>query len=159
MGETELPKRQAEIPIGDFLNYIVLVLGIVAMAVVLTLLIRVQRGLLGIVLAAIAVVLLAYWVSELMKLVKKEFSLPSAQIKWNPDLLDKGDEIIVVGTVPGPESVNAEFRDGVLEIRGGQGFHEFVVLEKALRIKEVRYVNRVLQVTLAKKSALSVREQ
>lgn len=154
-----MPKRQAEIPIGDFLNYIVLVLGIVAMAVVLTLLIRVQRGLLGIVLGAIAVVLLAYWIRELRKIVKKEFSLASAQIKWTPDLLDKDDEIVVVGIVPGPESVNAEFRDGVLEIRGGQGFHEFVVLEKALRIKEVRYVNRVLQVTLAKKSVLSVREQ
>ncbi len=158
MGEAELVKRQAEMPIGEFLNYVILVLGIVAMAIVLTLLIRVQRGLLGIVLGAVAVVLLAYWISELRKIVKKEF--PSAQIKWTPDLFDKGDEIIVVGMVPGPESrVRAEFRDGVLEIRGGQGFHEFVTLADALRIKEVKCVNRVLQVTLAKKSLLNVREQ
>jgi len=160
MGETGLPKRQAEIPIGDFLNYVILVLGTVAIAIVLTLLIRVQRGLLGIVLGAIAVLLLAYWVSELRKIVKKEFSLPSAQIKWTPDLLDKGDEIVVVGMVPGPErQVNAEFRDGVLEIRGGQGFHEFVTLGQVLRIKEMKYVNGVLQVRLTKKSILSVSEE
>jgi len=155
-----LVKRQAQIPIGDFLNYVILVLGIVAMTVVLTLLIRVQRGLLGIVLGAIAVVLLAYWVRELRKIVKKEFSLPNAQTKWAPDLLDRGDEIVLVGIVPGPESrVNAEFRDGVLEIHGGQGFHEFVALRQALRIREIKYANRVLQVRLTKKSVLSVREE
>lgn len=160
MGETELAKRQAQISIGDFLNYIILVLGIVAMAVVLALLVRVQRGLLGIVLGAVAVVLLAYWVSELRKIVKKELSVPGAQIKWAPELFDKADEIVVIGIVPGPESeVEADFRDGVLEIRGGRGFHEFVTLRDAMRIKEIKYVNRVLQITMAKNSALNVREQ
>jgi len=158
--EAELPRRQAAIPIGDFLNHIILILGLIAIAVVLTLLIRVQRGLLGIVLGAIAVALLAYWISELRKIVKKEFSLPTARTKWAPDLLDKEDEIVLVGMVPGPEScVKAEFRDGVLEIQGGQGFHESVTLRQALRIKEMKYANRVLQVRLTKKPILSVREK
>ena len=147
-------------PIGDLLNYVILLLGIVAMAIVLTLLVRIQRGLLGIVLGAGAVALLAYWVIELRKIVKKEFSLPTARTKWVPDLLNKGDEIVLVGMVPGPESsVKVEFRDGVLQIQGGQGFHESVILRQAMRIKEMKYANRVLHVRLTKKLIPSVEEE
>lgn len=152
-------KRDHGPSLGEFLNYIVLVVGMLVIAVVLVLLVRVQRGLLGIVLGAIAVGLLVYWVSELRKIVKKELSVPST-MKWSPDILYQGDEIIVVGVVPGPQKkVNAEFRNGILEVRGGQRFHEFVTLGKHLKIEETKYVNHVLQVKLGKESVPSVKQQ
>lgn len=144
-------KRDRGISLGEFLNYIVLIVGMLVIAVVLMLLVRVQRGVLGIVLGAIAVGLLVYWISELRKTVKKEFSVPSA--KWSPDILHQGDEIIVVGVVPGPEKkVKVEFRNGILEVRGGQRFHEFVTLGEHLKVEETKYVNRVLQVRLGKEA-------
>ena len=137
-------KRDRETSLAEVFNYTILVGGMLVIAVVLALLVRVQRGLLGIVLAAVAVGLLVYWISELRKTVKKEFHVPTA-VEWSPDILYEGDEIIVVGVVPGPErKVKAEFRDGILEVQGGQRFREFVRLGKHLRIQETKYVNRVL---------------
>ena len=145
-------KRDRGTSLGEFLNFIVLVVGMLVMTVVLVLLVRVQRGLLGIVLGAIAVGLLVYWISELRKTVKKEFSIPSA-MKWSPDIFHRDDEIIVVGVVPGPEKkVKVEFRNGILEVRGGQRFHEFVTLGEHLKVEETKYVNRVLQVRLGKET-------
>ncbi|MDH5795288.1 MAG: hypothetical protein OEZ24_04190 [Candidatus Bathyarchaeota archaeon] len=152
-------KRDRGTSLAEFFNYVVLIVGMLVMTVVLALLVRVQRGLLGIVLAAAAVALLAYWINELRKTVKKELSVPSA-MKWSPDILHQGNETIVVGTVPGPEEkVKAEFRNGILEVRGGQRFFEFVTLGKDLKIEETKYVNRVLQVRLRKESVPSVKEQ
>jgi hypothetical protein len=152
-------KRDRGMSLPEFFNYIILIVGMLVIAVVLALLVRVQRGLLGIVLGAIAVGLLVYWVSELRKTVKKEFSVPSA-VKWSPDIFHRDDKVIVLGVVPGPEKkVKAQFRDGILEVRGGQGFHEFVSLGKHLRIEEAKYVNRVLQVRLRKESLPSLKER
>lgn len=151
-------KRDRQTPLAEVFNYIILVVGMLVIAVVLALLVRVQRGLLGIVLAAVAVGLLVYWIGELRKTVKKEFYAPSV-VKWNPDILYEGDEIIVVGVVPGPENkVKAEFSNGILEVRGGQRFREFVRLGKNLRIEETKYVNRVLQVKLRKEPLPSLSE-
>jgi hypothetical protein len=148
-------KRGSETSLAEFLNYIVLIAGILVIALVLALLVRVQRGLLGIAVAAVAVGLLVYWISEFRKTVKKELSVPST-VKWSPDILYQGDEVIVVGAVPGPDKkVNAEFRNGTLELRGEQKFHEFVTLGEHLIIEETKYVNRVLQVRLRKESVPS----
>jgi hypothetical protein len=141
-------KRDHGISLAEFLNYIILIVGMLVIAVVLMLLVRIQRGLLGIVLAAAAVGLLVYWISELRKTVKKEFT---SVVKWSPDILYEGDETIVVGVVPGPaHKVKAQFKNGVLEIQGGQRFRESLPLGKHLRMQETRYVNSVLQVRLAK---------
>ena len=135
-------------PLAEFLNYVILIVGMLVIAVVLMLLVRIQKGLLGIVLAAAALVLLAYWIVELRKTVKREFA---TKVKWSPDILHINDEIIVVGVVPGPESkVNAEFRNGALVIQGGRRFHETILLGKHLRLQETKYINSVLQVRLAK---------
>ena len=155
-------KRGSETSLAEFFNYIVLIAGMLVIAVVLALLVRVQRGLLGILLGAIAVGLLVYWVSELRKTVKKEFSIPVAPstMKWSPDIFYHGDEIIVVGRVPGPEEkVKVKFRDGILEVRGGQNFHESVTLQGHFRVEEVNYLNCVLQVRLTKESISGVKEQ
>jgi uncharacterized membrane protein YraQ (UPF0718 family) len=148
-------KRDRGMSLPEFFNYIILIVGMLVIAVVLALLVRIQRGLLGIILAVVAVGLLVYWISELRKTVKKEFSVPSA-IKWSPDILHQGDEIIVVGAVPGPEKkVKVEFRNGILEVRGGQRFREFVTLGEHLNVEETKYVNGVLQVRLGKESCFS----
>ena len=50
-----------------------LVIGIFLMGLLLLFLIRIQRGLLGLVLAGVAVILMIYWMREIRQLVKKEF--------------------------------------------------------------------------------------
>ncbi|MEK0325432.1 MAG: hypothetical protein QQN63_06980, partial [Nitrosopumilus sp.] len=52
----------------------VLIIGVIVIGVILMLLVRVQRGLLGIILAALASGLLIYWLREVRNIVKKEFS-------------------------------------------------------------------------------------
>jgi HSP20 family molecular chaperone IbpA len=148
--EMELTKRGNETSLAEFFNHIVLIAGILVIALVVALLVRIQRGLLGIAVAAVAVGLLVYWISEFRKTVRKELSVPST-VKWNPDILYQDDEVIVVGEVPGPDKkVNVEFRNGTLELRGEQKFHEFITLGEHLKIEETKYVNRVLQVRLRK---------
>lgn len=155
-------RRESKTYLAELLNYVVLIVGILVIGVVLVLLIRVQRGLLGIVLAAIAVGLVVYWMNELRKTVKQEFPIPAtpSTTKWSPDIFYRGDEIIVVGRVPGPEEkVRVKFRNGTLEVRGGQNFHESVTLQEHLRVEEVNYTNCVLQVRLIKESISGLKEQ
>jgi len=155
-------RRESKTQLAELLNYVVLIVGILVIGVVLVLLIRVQRGLLGIVLAAIAVGLLVYWINEVRKTIKRELSIPITPntMKWSPDIVYHGDEIIVVGRVPGPEEkVEVKFKHGVLEVRGGQNFHEFVTLQEHFRVEEVNYLNCVLQVRLTKGSISAVKEE
>jgi len=126
------------------------------MLLLLVFFLRVSRGLLGIVLAGLAVVLILYWIRELRRTVKQEWhSIPrpapitTYRDTWDYELVDNGNTITLVAVVPGPASeVKARIEGHVLAIQGGSGFRKLVKLPTRLSIRAISYVNGVLNVKL-----------
>ncbi len=130
----------------------VLIIGVIIIGVILMLLVRVQRGLLGIILAALASGLLIYWLREVRGIVKQEFSssgVTRSKPEWNYDLMEMKDEVTLVADVPGPEEeIKVQLEGEKLEIRGGNNFFKTVKLPKILNILNTNYLNGVLEVKL-----------
>ncbi|MCS7133193.1 MAG: hypothetical protein NZ921_00120 [Candidatus Caldarchaeum sp.] len=125
---------------------LMLVLVVVA---VLSLLIRVQTGLLGLVLGGLAVGLTAYWFMALKKSLGKS--------TWDDYLLElrqEGDIVDLTAQVPGPENkVKLELFGRKLVLQGGMGFRRTVKLPFEAIIRELRYVNGILTARLVKRTA------
>lgn len=133
------------------------ILSLVVIGMIVTLLIRVQRGLLGFILATLAMALLVYWLKEFRKTVKDELlpAMSPSKAEWVYDVVDHGSEMRVIAEVPGPESeVKASLVDHNLEILGGQGFRKLVKLLDEVEITEITYRNGVLQVKLKTRTGL-----
>ncbi|WP_309492539.1 Hsp20/alpha crystallin family protein [Candidatus Hecatella orcuttiae] len=151
MGEVTVQRKP---PNEDLISAAILLLGLIVIGFLLILIIRVQRGLLGIVLAGLAVFLLVYWLRELRKTVKEEWlAVPvQQQVEWAYDLIDRDSELILVAEVPGPEDqVKVKLEGRVLEIAGGHGFHKRVKLPRNVEKPETTYNYGVLEVRLKKK--------
>jgi HSP20 family protein len=137
----------------EIYRYIILAIGIIAIVFIVAIIIRIQRGLLGFILSGVAVLLLAYWLREILRTIRKEMSPPfaSTQKTWVYDIIDSRDSITFVAEVPGPENqVRVELIERTLKIRGGQEFVKEVMLPEASDIVESHYVNGVLNVRLKK---------
>ena len=108
----------------DIVFHAITILSLLVIGIIVTRLIRVQRGLLGFILAALTIVLVLYWMKELRGTVKEELlkvTRPS-KAKRIYDIVNHGSEVEVVAEVPGPESeVKASLVDHNMEILGGQG--------------------------------------
>jgi hypothetical protein len=130
-------------------SVMVLLLGVMAMALLLRVVVRGSRGLVGIVLMGAAVVLLVYWAREAYRTVGQEFDITDVgeEKEWNYEIHREGDEAVLVGEVPGPErELEVRIRGKVLEVRGGQGFVRKVKMPFAVKEWDQSYRNGVLQV-------------
>ncbi|MEM4297739.1 MAG: Hsp20/alpha crystallin family protein [Nitrososphaerota archaeon] len=129
-----------------------LVIGILVISAVLMILVRIQRGLLGFVLAGITILLIAYWLNEIRKTIKSEMTPSIAKSKkWVYDIIDEQDSITFVAEVPGPEDqIKVELQERTLKICGGQEFVREVKLPKPAEIIESKYLNGVLNIRLRK---------
>jgi len=134
----------------------ILVIGVLVIGILLVFMIRIQRGLLGVILAGVATALLLYWLREIRRTVKKEWlgETPPSKSEWTYDLVDRGAEIAVIAEVPGPEDqISVKIVDHSLEIRGGENFFQQVKLPKDVEAPETTYNNGVLQVILKRKQS------
>ena len=136
----------------EITSLLLLVVGIIAIGVVLTALLRTQRGIIGVVLGGVAVLILIYWMHELRKLTKTQPRHALArETEWNYDLIEGADLLTVVAEVPGPgDAVRAHLRQRSLEIRGGNGFRREIPLSVPVRLAEIVYNNGILTVRLIK---------
>jgi len=136
---------------------VVSIIGVIIIGIILMSLVKVQRGLLGIILAALASGLLIYWLREVRGIVKKEFSsdgVTRSKPEWNYDLMEMKDEVTLVADVPGPEEeIKVQLEGGKLEIRGGNNFFKTVNLPKILNILNTNYLNGVLEVKLKREAS------
>ncbi|MGQ9718583.1 MAG: Hsp20/alpha crystallin family protein [Nitrososphaerales archaeon] len=149
-------KRGSRVDVRDDLSLAILLIGIVVIGLILMLIVRVQRGLLGLVLAGLTVVLLVYWLREFRRAVKKELipETPSKRAEWTYELIEDEDEITILGEVPGPEDqVKVEIVDGKLEIKS-VNFQKVVKLLQDVSIISKSYINGVLNVRLRKQKSL-----
>lgn len=147
-----LYKKRRGREIGDAINIITIFIGLIVVGVILTLLVRFQRGLLGIVLGGLAVALVIYWVLEIRKTMKTEFKVREIEAReWSPDIIENKDEIVVVGKVPGPrEKIKVLLEENFLEVKGGLGFRKVVKLPSKIVSFNSSYNNGVLEVRLKK---------
>jgi len=147
-------RTQPESQTLETLSLAIMLLGVIVIGMILFLFVRLQRGLLGFVLAAFAVILLVYWLKEVRGAVRKELSeeVPPSKAKWVYDLIEKGEGFILVTEVPGPESqIEVKLVGRILEIVGGCSFQKQVKIPKEVEISETTYRNGILQVKLKKK--------
>ncbi|MGQ9469070.1 MAG: hypothetical protein ACUVTD_04505 [Nitrososphaerales archaeon] len=149
-------KRKQRPNAWNDLSLAILLIGIVVISLILMLIVRVQRGLLGLVLAGLAVVLLVYWLREFRRAVKKELvpEIPLKKAEWTHELIEDKDEIIFLAEVPGPEDqIKVEITDSTLEVKS-INFQKVVKLPHKVSIFSKSYVNGVLNVRLKKQENL-----
>jgi hypothetical protein len=147
-----LYKKRRGNEIGDAINIITVFIGLIVVGVILTLLVRFQRGLLGIVLGGLAATLVIYWIVEIRKTLKTEFKVREIESgEWIPDIIEDKDEIVIVGKVPGPrEKIKVLLEENSLEVKGGLGFRKVVKLPSKIVSFNTSYTNGVLEVRLKK---------
>jgi len=140
----------------DSTSFAILIIGIVIIGIILMLIIRVQRGLLGVILGGVAAFLLVYWLIEIRRTMRDEWSpiskpKPSA---WTYDLLKQGSKITFVAEVPGPESeVRTRLTGNILEVMGGQNFYKQIRLPSEAEEAKTTYHNGVIEVRMKSKQS------
>lgn len=137
---------------ADIASMFVFVVGLFLIGILLLFLIRVQRGLFGLILAGLAAALMIYWMREIRQIVRGEFEpIQPSKKKWTYDVLEGKDTVTVVAEVPGPaEDVKVELRGRSLAIFGGQSFKKKVSVPKGLTLIDTSYVNGILNVRLSR---------
>jgi len=137
----------------ETLRLTTIALALVAIALVLLATVRLQRGMIGFILAGLAIALVIYWIKELYTSAKKEM-VPSVakHKKWFYDIIDEEETITIVAEVPGPEEmVKAEVVGRIVKIYGGQEFTREVKLPKDCELVHSSYINGMLNMKLRKK--------
>ena len=127
-----------------------LILGILAILLLLilfSLMLRLGRGILGLILIGIIVLLGLYWFKE----VRKALKTYRPKIEYPLELVENGDLLILTAQVPGPEEeVSVKILGKKLLIRGGRGFKKTVKLPYPVRILKRSYINGILHLQFIK---------
>jgi HSP20 family molecular chaperone IbpA len=133
------------------LEFVIPLLVLLFLGVMYVMVMRIEHGYAGFIILAAASLLMIYWVRELKKMARTEeprmMRKEQEQKTWVYDLIKGDQELVFVAEVPGPEDqVTVRLINGVLYIRGGQGFAREVQLDvtEDMGIAEFRYRNGVL---------------
>ena len=120
------------------------------MGVLMLFLIRIQRGLLGLLLAGITGALMIYWMREIKNMTKNEFkTAKTRKKKWNYDFLESDSTITLIAEVPGPiEDVKVNLNKKTISIIGGGSFKKKVSIPSGLSLISTSYLNGVLTINL-----------
>jgi len=147
-----LYRRRRGPDLTETANILTLIVGVIVIALILGLLVRFQRGLLGIILGSLAATLAVYWILEFRKVVKKDSGTKPFEAKeWTPDIIEGEAEILVVGKVPGPEEkIRVILHDNLLEVKASLNFRELIRLPTKAVSFNTLYNNGVLEVRLKK---------
>jgi HSP20 family protein len=131
-----------------------LVSAVFIIGVLLLFLVRVQRGLLGLVLGGLAAALVIYWMREFRQMVKGEVETAQPTKKWTYDVLEGAETVTFVAEIPGPaEEIRVELRSRSLAVFGGQGFKKKVAVPEGLTLTETSYLNGILNVRMSRHRA------
>lgn len=130
---------------GNLLRDIILAVSVAIAILLLILIFKIKGGLLGMVLGAITVTALIYWLREVKRIFRQE-TQPS-EIDWLYEIIEDRENIVFIARVPGPpEKVKVKISDGIMEIRGGGGFLRRVEIPRGIKILEKSYSNGVLRI-------------
>ena len=125
-----------------------LILGILAtllLLILFSLMLRLGRGILGLILIGVIALLGIYWFKE----VKKALKTYRPRIEYPLELVEDGDLLTLTAQVPGPEEqVSVKISGRKLLIRGGRGFKRVVKLPYPVKVLKRSYVNGILHLEL-----------
>lgn|GEM_PF-973572 len=162
----------------DEASLFILIIGVALAGIILGLLVRFERGIVGLLVAGAAIGLLAYWLMEIRKAaggeVKVEIARQEAPSRtlmeqrppkarkpegWTYDLIDEGEQMTLIAEVPSPtEKIRVTQSERTLQIVSGQDFDQVVELPENAEVLKATYKNRVLQIVLRKKPMRGPRE-
>ena len=130
--------------------------ALIVVTIVILITVRLQRGLLGLLLGGLAVSLTIYWLHYIFRAVrmKRLLGMKAKSEPWKPDIIDLGDELLVVGKIQIPkEEINVQVHDRALHVQSGSGVRARITLPIQAETSNVSYRNGVLEIRL-KKTAL-----
>ena len=143
-------------PSAKSLNYVVPIILLIFFGLVYAMSLRADNGFVSFILIGIALVTIVYWTKVIKKMVltqKPKFSAREQETKnWVYDLIKGDNETVFVAEVPGPEDrIAVRLIDGVLYIRGSQGFSKEVQIEgsNTMQIADFKYRNGVLTLRIS----------
>ena len=138
-------------PTNKLLNYIIPVILLIFFGLVYAVSLRADNGFVGFILIGGALITIAYWTIVIKKMVrtgKPKFTARDQESKnWVYDLIKGDQETVFVAEVPGPEDkIMVRLIDGILYVRGSQGFSKQVPIEGSneMQISDFKYRNGVL---------------
>jgi len=121
-----------------------------------SLLIRLERGLLGLILSVIVIIVGFYWFKE----IKKALATGRSAKEYPLEISEEDDVISLTAQVPGPEDVvSFEISGKKLLLRGGMGFKKVIKLPCRVRVLSSSYINGILHIKLVKEDVLKKRER
>ena len=148
-------------PTEKSLNYVIPIILLVFFGLVYAMSLRGDNGFVSFILIGIALITIFYWTKIIKKMVitqKPKFTAREQETKnWVYDLIKGDNETVFVAEVPGPEDkIAVRLIDGVLYIRGSQGFSKEVQIEgpKEMEIGDFKYRNGVLTLRIKTSEAL-----
>ena len=138
-------------PTDKLLNYIVPVILVIFFGLVYAVSLRADNAFVGFILVGVALITIVYWTVVIKKMVltgKPKFTAREQESKnWVYDLIKGEQETVFVAEVPGPEDkIMVRLIDGILYVRGSQGFSKEVPIEGStnMQIGDFKYRNGVL---------------
>lgn len=139
------------------ISVLVFIVGIFLMGMLMLFLVRIQRGLIGLLLAGVATILMIYWMREIKQLAKQEFkTAKSMKKKWTYDIIESDSTVKVIAEVPGPvEEVKVDYKNKSISIFGGAKFKKKVSLPKDLSLIGTSYLNGILTIDLQRLKNIS----
>ena len=138
--------------IPGLVNFLVILVSLVIGGIILIIILRLERGFLGLILGAASIALFVYWVREFKKIINddKQFPSLSNQKKWQYDIFENDNEITIVAEVPGPEKeILIDVINKTVKI-SNENFSEEIKLKKEVSIIEKSYLNGILNLKLKK---------
>ena len=138
-------------PTDKLLNYVIPVILLIFFGLIYAVSMRADNGFVGFILIGAALITIVYWTIVIKKMVltgKPKFTPREQESKnWVYDLIKGDTETVFVAEVPGPEDkIMVRLIDGVLYVRGSQGFSKDVPIEGScgMQIADFKYRNGVL---------------
>ena len=138
--------------IPGLINFLVILVSLVIGGIILIIILRLERGFLGLILGAASIALFVYWVREFKKIINddKQFPSLSNRKKWQYDIFENDNEITIVAEVPGPEKeILIDVINKTVKI-SNENFSEEIKLKKEVSIIEKSYLNGILNLKLKK---------
>jgi hypothetical protein len=144
--------NKQEVNYANVLNSVLMIAGITMLGVIVVFIARFQRGLLAVILSALAGGLLIFWLFELKKIFKQNTNpIDSHRRKWTYDLIPNSDTITFVAEVPGPDAnVAVELKSGKLSVKSSGDFAKEIEFADPVEIIGSTCVNGILNVRLRK---------
>jgi HSP20 family molecular chaperone IbpA len=144
--------RRNEKETNDLFRSILLLLSASALASLVILLFKLKGGVQGIIVGAIVVAVLIYWLIEINKIFKesKKPHPPSGHELFY-DLFEDEEGITILVRMPGRfNDVEVKVSGENLEIKGDGKLIQRLQIPKEAKLKEKSYVKGVLQIRLQK---------